>query len=208
MVWFYGSFMSCSAIIIKMPFLCAVLWNVKVGEMQALFFNTNPSTKVYRVSLVCVNTYVAACVVCVEGELLIILGPDVWRFQVWKASERFVTPLFAYRKGLGTGDTTLTLINTIGKDLQLKCSSTWRHWALTCFFSIYTDEIQMMDSTGQLYTYADDMLRIGIMQTRNQVLQSEYVCYIGELSRWWETASFLLTKVQLRSWFVGDSPYQ
>ena len=186
MVWFYGSFMSCSAIIIKMPFLCAVLWNVKVGEMQALFFNTNPSPKVYRVSLVCVNTYVAACVVCVEGELLI----------------------FAYRKGLGTGDTTLTLINTIGKDLQLKCSSTWRHWALTCFFSIYTDEIQMLDSTGQLYTYADDMLRIGIMQTRNQVLQSEYVCYIGELSRWWETASFLLTKVQLRSWFVGNSPYQ
>ena len=50
--------------------------------MQALFFNTNPSPKVYRVSLVCVNTYVAACVVCVEGELRIILGPDVWRFQV------------------------------------------------------------------------------------------------------------------------------
>ncbi len=61
-------------------------------------------------------------------------------------------------------------------------------------FSLYTNDMQIMNSTCQLYKYADDMVLVGLMQTRNTVNQSTYVHHIGELTKWCEDSALFINE--------------
>lgn len=51
-------------------------------------------------------------------------------------------------------------------------------------FSLYTNEMQIRNSTCQLYKYAGDMVLVGLLQQSDTESESVYFLQIGELTKW------------------------
>ncbi len=64
-------------------------------------------------------------------------------------------------------------------------------------FCLYTNEMQITNSSCQLYEYADDVVLLGLMKVGDTVSQSSYFHRIAELTSWCKDSSLAATTKEL-----------
>ena len=66
-------------------------------------------------------------------------------------------------------------------------------------FSLYTNEMQIMNPTCHLYKYADDMALVGLMQAgNNAVNQSIYFQCIEKLTKWCQDSNLSINETKTK----------